>query len=70
MKRVDHTKEVLQQGLFNLDDVAYIEQDNDGSYVITLKANDERPESELHIFRSGCVIVPERNFHSMFIRIG
>lgn len=71
MKTIDHTKELLQHGKFNMDDVQLIEQDPKTSdYVITLKTNDERPEREIHIFRSGCALVPERNFHSMFLIVG
>lgn len=71
MKILDHTKELYQNGKFDMDDVQLIEQDGETSnYVITLKVNDERPEKEIHIFRSGCAIIPERNFHSMYLIIG
>lgn len=70
MKTYDHTNEVLQHSKFNCDDVSFIEQDEETSnYNIVLRPNDERDE-ELHIFRSGCVLLFERNFHTMFLKIG
>jgi hypothetical protein len=68
MKTVIHTNENFQNGLFDADDIAYIEQNKDNDYMIALKANDER-EEEIHIYRSSCAITFERNFHSMMVRI-
>jgi hypothetical protein len=68
MKIVIHTNENFQNGLFDADDIAYIEQNKDNNYTVALKANDER-EEEIHIYRSACAITFERNFHSMMIRI-
>jgi hypothetical protein len=69
MKTVIHTKETFQNGSFDLDRIAFIEQNEDHDYVIVLKGNDEN-EDETHIYRSTCVLVFERNFHSMILKIG
>jgi len=69
MKTFDHTKENFQCGKFNCDDILYMEQTYDNNFVVVLKENDERKEEEIHIYRSSCVIIFERNFHSMFIVI-
>ena len=62
MKRVDHTQELSQYGKFNTDEIAYMEQAHDNNFLIVLRPNDERAEDEMHIYRSGCVIIFERNF--------
>lgn len=68
MKTIDHTKELLQHGKFDLDRVDLIEQNEDHDYVIVLKGNDEN-EEETHIYRSTCALTFQRNFHSMKIVI-
>ena len=70
MKQVDHTQELSQYGKFNTDDIEFMELDNDSNFLIVLRKNDERAEEEMHIYRSGCAIIFERNFHSMFLVIG
>lgn len=70
MQTFDHTKEVLQNGVFNLDEVSFIEQDEETSnYNVVLHPNDVHDE-ELHVYRSSCVLLFERNFHSIILRIG
>jgi hypothetical protein len=70
MKTYDHTKEVLQQAVINCDEISFIEQDEENSnYNVVLRPNDFHGE-ELHIYRSSCVLLFERNFHSMLLRIG
>lgn len=67
---IDHREENFQNGLFDLDDVAAVESNNDSMFVYLKSKIDDDKEGDVHLFRTTCAITFKRNFHSMIMMIG